>query len=45
MVHWKFNEYLQEVLALPSAVYESPSFPFTSQLANEIFPQVNTSPI
>lgn len=38
MVHWKFNEYLQEVLALPAAVYESPTFPFTSQLANDIFP-------
>lgn len=41
MVHWKFNEYLQEVLALPAAVYESPTFPFTSQLANDIFPTVS----
>lgn len=38
MVMWKFNEYLQDVLALPAAVYESPSFPYSSQLANDIFP-------
>lgn len=40
MVMWKFNEYLQDVLALPAAVYESPSFPYSSQLANDIFPLV-----
>lgn len=41
MVMWKFNEYLLDVLALPAAVYESPSFPFSNQLANDIFPSVN----
>lgn len=40
MVMWKFNEYLQEILAIPAAVFESPSFPYTSQLANDIFPAV-----
>lgn len=34
---WKFNDFLQEILALPAAVYESPSFTYTSQLANDIF--------
>lgn len=40
MVIWKFNEYLQEILAIPAAVFESPSFPYTSQLTNDIFPAV-----
>lgn len=33
----KFNEYLQEVLALPAAVYESPTFNFNDSLALSIF--------
>lgn len=37
MVAWKFREYLQEVLVLPSAVYESPSFHYTDQISAEIF--------
>jgi len=37
MVAWKFREYLQEVLVLPSAVYESPSFHYNDQLSSEIF--------
>lgn len=37
MVAWKFREYLQEVLLLPSAVYESPSFHYTDQISAEIF--------
>ncbi|XKL60356.1 hypothetical protein PGB90_001372 [Kerria lacca] len=37
IVMWKFNDFLQEILALPAAVYESPSFTYTSQLANDIF--------
>jgi len=37
MVTWKFREYLQEVLVLPSAVSESPSFHYTDQISAEIF--------
>ncbi|KAK7865657.1 hypothetical protein R5R35_006912 [Gryllus longicercus] len=37
MVVWRFAEYLQEVLALPAAVYESPSFNYTEGLATTIF--------
>jgi len=37
MVAWKFREYLQEVLVLPSAVYESPSFHYSDQISAEIF--------
>lgn len=38
LVHWKLSEYLKEVLALPAAVYESPTFHFTDGLENELFP-------
>ncbi|XP_049940517.1 dystrobrevin beta isoform X1 [Schistocerca serialis cubense] len=38
MIVWRFSEYLQEVLALPAAVYESPSFSYSDGLANSIFP-------
>lgn len=37
MVAWKFREYLQEVLVLPSAIYESPSFHYSDQIPTEIF--------
>nr|XP_022921250.1 dystrobrevin beta isoform X2 [Onthophagus taurus] len=37
LLSWRFNEYLQEVLALPAAVYESPTFNFTDTLASSIF--------
>ena len=40
MIHWRFAEYLKEVLALPAAVYESPSFGYSDGLANLIFPPV-----
>jgi hypothetical protein len=40
MVVWRFAEYLQEVLALPAAVYESPSFNYTDGLSTSIFPGV-----
>jgi hypothetical protein len=43
MVVWRFAEYLQEVLALPAAVYESPSFNYTEGLATSIFPGVCSS--
>ncbi|XP_076766976.1 dystrobrevin beta isoform X7 [Xylocopa sonorina] len=39
MIHWRFSEYLKEVLALTAAVYESPSFGYSEGLANSIFPQ------
>ncbi|KAL1115090.1 hypothetical protein AAG570_007121 [Ranatra chinensis] len=37
MVAGKFSQYLKQVLALPAAVYESPSFPYREELASEIF--------
>ncbi|XP_051168351.1 dystrobrevin beta-like isoform X1 [Leptopilina boulardi] len=37
MIHWRFDEYLREVLALPAAVYESPSFGYSESLASSIF--------
>ncbi|XP_025835744.1 dystrobrevin-1-like [Agrilus planipennis] len=37
LIMWKFNEYLEEVLALPAAVYESPTFSYTDTLASSIF--------
>lgn len=37
MIAWKFREYLQEVLVLPSAVYESPSFHYGDHLPADIF--------
>uniref|UniRef100_A0AAR5PTZ7 ZZ-type domain-containing protein n=1 Tax=Dendroctonus ponderosae TaxID=77166 RepID=A0AAR5PTZ7_DENPD len=37
LIQWRFNEYLQEVLALPAAVYESPTFSYTDTLAASIF--------
>lgn len=39
---WRFNEYLQEVLALAAAVYESPSFSYTDTLASSVFNSVST---
>nr|XP_033327885.1 dystrobrevin beta-like isoform X6 [Megalopta genalis] len=39
MIHWRFAEYLKEVLALTAAVYETPSFGYTEGLSNSIFPQ------
>jgi len=40
MMHWRFADYLKEVLALTAAVYESPSFGYSDGLANSIFPAV-----
>ncbi|KAF2900168.1 hypothetical protein ILUMI_06016 [Ignelater luminosus] len=37
LLPWRFNEYLQEVLALPAAVYESPTFNYTDSLSSSIF--------
>jgi hypothetical protein len=41
MIHWRFIEYLKEVLALPAALYESPSFSFSDDIANSIFSSVS----
>ncbi|XP_046417991.1 dystrobrevin beta isoform X1 [Neodiprion virginianus] len=38
MIHWRFADYLKEVLALTAAVYETPSFGYSEGLANSIFP-------
>jgi hypothetical protein len=43
LLQWRFNEYLQEVLALPAAVYESPTFNYTDSLANTIFNPVSVA--
>ncbi|KAF5301319.1 hypothetical protein FQA39_LY10717 [Lamprigera yunnana] len=37
LLPWRFKEYLQEVLALPAAVYESPTFNYTETLSSSIF--------
>lgn len=37
MVHWKLCEFLREILALPAAVYESPTFHYKDGLEAEIF--------
>ncbi|XP_074108469.1 dystrobrevin beta isoform X2 [Cotesia typhae] len=38
MIHWKFSEFLKEILSLPAAVYETPSFPYSEDLSNSIIP-------
>lgn len=43
LILWRFDEYLKEVLALPAAVYESPSFSYSPDLANTIFNTVSKS--
>ncbi|XP_046387274.1 dystrobrevin beta [Ischnura elegans] len=37
LAHSRFDEYLQEVLALPAALYESPTFSYNDGLASSIF--------
>ncbi|KAJ6645723.1 Dystrobrevin beta [Pseudolycoriella hygida] len=37
LVQWKLCEFLREILALPSAVYESPTFHYKDGLEGEIF--------
>uniref|UniRef100_A0A1B0G459 ZZ-type domain-containing protein n=1 Tax=Glossina morsitans morsitans TaxID=37546 RepID=A0A1B0G459_GLOMM len=41
LVTWKLGEFLREVLALPAAVYESPTFHYKDGLEDEIFPAEN----
>ena len=42
LVKSKFEEYLKEVLALPTAVYEGPSFGFNETAARACFDGVST---
>ncbi|XP_067628370.1 dystrobrevin beta isoform X2 [Eurosta solidaginis] len=41
LVPWKLGEFLREVLALPAAVYESPTFHYKDGLEEEIFSAEN----
>lgn len=41
LVNWKLAEFLKEVLALPAAVYESPTFHYKDGLEEQIFPSEN----
>ncbi|XP_023295572.2 dystrobrevin beta isoform X2 [Lucilia cuprina] len=41
LVSWKLGEFLREVLALPAAVYESPTFHYKEGLEEQIFSSEN----
>jgi hypothetical protein len=41
LIHWKGIDFLREVLALPAAVYESPTFRYEDGIENELFPLEN----
>ncbi|XP_029722899.1 dystrobrevin beta isoform X5 [Aedes albopictus] len=41
LIHWKLGDFLREVLALPAAVFESPTFHYQEGLESEIFPVEN----
>lgn len=41
MIHWKSIDFLRELLALPAAVFESPTFHYEDGLENELFPIEN----
>ncbi|XP_049284400.1 dystrobrevin beta isoform X4 [Anopheles funestus] len=41
LIHWKLGDFLREVLALPAAVFESPTFFYKEGLETEIFPVEN----
>ncbi|XP_053693278.1 dystrobrevin beta isoform X1 [Sabethes cyaneus] len=41
LIHWKLGDFLREVLALPAAVFESPTFYYKEGLESEIFPVEN----
>lgn len=43
LMMWRFAEYLQEVLALPAAVYESPTFYYDDVLPSTIFNPVSVT--
>lgn len=41
LIHWKAIDFVREILALPAAVYESPTFRYEEGLENELFPLEN----
>lgn len=41
LIHWKAIDFVREILALPAAVYESPTFSYEEGLENELFPIEN----
>lgn len=41
LMHWKSAQFLTDLLALPAAVYESPTFHFKDGLETELFPLNN----
>lgn len=41
LMHWKSAQFLNDLLALPAAVYESPSFHYKDGLETELFPLNN----
>lgn len=41
LIHWKSTDFVREILALPAAVFESPTFRYTEGLENELFPIEN----
>lgn len=41
LIHWKAIDFIREILALPAAVYESPTFRYEDGLENELFPMEN----
>lgn len=41
LMHWKSSQFLADLLALPAAVYESPSFHYKDGLETELFPLNN----
>jgi hypothetical protein len=41
LIHWKGIDFLRETLALPAAVYESPTFHYEDGIENELFPMEN----
>ncbi|XP_058825275.1 dystrobrevin beta isoform X2 [Topomyia yanbarensis] len=41
LIHWKLGDFLREVLSLPAAVFESPTFHYKEGLESEIFPVEN----
>ncbi|XP_055644957.1 dystrobrevin beta isoform X2 [Toxorhynchites rutilus septentrionalis] len=41
LIHWKLGDFLREVLALPAAVFESPTFHYKEGLESELFPVEN----
>ena len=45
MVWSKFDEYLRELLALPTAIFEGPSFGYTESVSRSCFDVVSISSV